>query len=72
MLIPHESSDSVQSLIFILQFKLNQQKSEIIKMPLWEATKRVSQIEEYYTMLFQGLGKALKGAKGGQGKIPAS
>lgn len=34
--------------MFLLEFKFHQQRSEILKTPFWEATKRVKQLMKYY------------------------
>ena len=69
-LIPRESINSIQDLIFLLEFKLNQQESEILKMPYWIAKKRLKQFEMYQKEFNKSINEALKGISKGVGKIP--
>ena len=38
----------MQDLIFLLEFKIHQQRGEILDMPFWEARMRLRQLGEYY------------------------
>lgn len=55
-----------------MEFKLNQQRSEVLKTPYWEAVKRTEQVNNYYSDLIKGIVSGIKGIKGGKGvKVPS-
>lgn len=48
MMIPQISKKELQDWIFLLEFKLNQQEEQILKMPFWKVRTRIKQLVKYY------------------------
>jgi len=63
ILIPRESLENLIGLKFILEFKLHQQYSEIMKTPYIEAKKIVKALVNYYEEKNKNMEQSMKGLK---------
>lgn len=69
-----ENVENVQNLIFLCELKLNQNESEIMKMPYWVLKKRIFQYETYQKEFMEVIKKAITEATksiGGGGSMPS-
>jgi hypothetical protein len=59
-----ENLESIQDLIFILEYKLHFQESEALNIERWVAKKRIKQYKEYKKEEKESLKKATEHKKG--------
>jgi hypothetical protein len=58
--------------MFVLEFKYNQGRSDIMKTPYWEANTRRRQLEKYYSERNKSMNEAASSAKGSRTITPSS
>jgi hypothetical protein len=63
MLLPQENVESLQNLIFILDYKLKQPEESVLKMSYWMAKKRYSQFAKYQEDVKKEMEKSKSKAK---------
>ena len=65
-LVPLTHVESIQDLMFLLEFKMNQREPDILKMEWWVARKRIKQYEGYTKEFLKTIEEGLKGLTGGR------
>ena len=53
----------LEDLMFILEFKLNQPESEVLKMAFYRARKRIKQLDGYMEHVTKAIQEGVKGLK---------